>query len=243
MPFAVVGNRQYRWTTDSRSLSPTWHKGEVIVERYDVAIPFDTPTGEYPLRVGIANLSQNRDLALASGGTTISIGSLGVEPARGVTPPQAALDSARANFNGEIALMGATARVGSQSVRAPWPSLSARPGQQIDIWLDWRALAQPQASYKAFVHLIQNDQLAAPAADYYTPLGGAFPTYLWIPVWTEGQSVSDPNRLTLPPTLSPGDYAIEIGLYELESTRRAPLLDPAGNLAGDRVILGPITIR
>jgi hypothetical protein len=121
--------------------------------------------------------------------------------------------------------------------------LAARPGQDVELWLDWRALKQPAASYKVFVHLIQNDQLAAPAADYYTPLGGAFPTHLWIPVWVEGQSVSDPNRLTLPPTLPPGNYALEIGLYELESTRRAPLFDRAGNLAGDRVILGPVTVH
>jgi len=31
MPFALVGERQYRWTTDSRSLSPTWQRGKVIV--------------------------------------------------------------------------------------------------------------------------------------------------------------------------------------------------------------------
>jgi len=244
MPFALVGDRQYRWTTDSRSLSPTWRKGEVIVERYDVTIPFGAPLGEFPLRLGVANLSQGRDLALSSGGATVSIGKLTVEPAQGPLPPQSALDSALANFNSEIALMGATVRVGSQSARATWKQpLAARPGQDIEIWLDWRALKQSTTSYKVFVHLIQNDQLAAPPADYYTPLGGAFPTHLWIPVWVEGQAVSDPYRLTIPLTLSPGDYAVEIGLYELTSARRASLFDHAGNLAGDRVILGPVSVR
>jgi hypothetical protein len=244
MPFALVGDRQHRWTTDSRALSPTWHQGEVIVERYDVTIPFATPPGEFPLRLGVADLSRARDLALSSGGTTVSLGTIKVEPGRGITPPQSILELALANFNSEIALMGATARVSSQSARAPWTQpLVAHPGQDVELWLDWRALKQPQASYKVFVHLIQNDQLAAPAADYYTPLGGAFPTYLWIPVWVEGQAVSDPNRLTLSPTLPLGEYAVEIGLYELESTRRAPLFDHAGNLAGDRVILGPLSVR
>ena len=154
------------------------------------------------------------------------------------------LNSALANFNSEIALMGGTARVGSQSARAIWTQpLVARPGQDVEIWLDWRALKQTETSYKVFVHLIQNDQLAAPPADYYTPLGGAFPTALWIPVWIEGQTVSDPHRLTLPSTLAPGEYAIEIGLYDLFSKRRAPLFDHAGSLAGDRVILGPISVR
>jgi hypothetical protein len=243
MPFALVGDRVYRWTTDSRSIPP-WRPGEVIVERYDVTIPFGMPPGQYPVRLGVTDSGQGRDLVLSSGGTTVPIGTVTVERASGVTPPQAMLDMALANFNSEIALMGVTARVGNQTVSSPWTQpLVARPGQGIALWLDWRALRQPGASYKVFVHLIQNDQLAAPAADYYTPLGGAFPTRLWIPVWVEGQSVSDPNRLTLPSTLAPGNYAIEIGLYELESTRRAPLFDRAGNLAGDRVILGPVTVR
>jgi hypothetical protein len=244
MPFALVGDRQYRWTTDSRALSPTWHRGEVIVERYDLTIPFGTPAGGLSLRLGMANLSQGRDLVLSSGSSTIPLGSLYVEPARGITPLRSVLDSALANWRSEIALMDATTHIGSQTVRGIWTQpVIARPGQAIEIWLHWRALRHPEASYKVFVHLIQNDQLAAPAADYYTPLGGAFPTYLWIPVWVEGQNISDPNRLTLPSTLAPGEYAVEIGLYELETTRRAPLFDHAGNLAGDRVILGPISIH
>jgi Protein O-mannosyl-transferase TMEM260-like len=243
MPFALVGDRQYRWTTDSRSIPP-WSPGEVIVERYDVTIPFDTPPGAYPVQLGVADPSQERDLAFSSGGTLITLGTLTIEPARGVVPPQAVLNSALANFDSEIALMGATGRVGSQSARAIWTQpLVARPGQDVEIWLDWRALEQTETSYKVFVHLIQNDQLAAPPADYYTPLGGAFPTALWIPVWIEGQTVSDPHRLTLPATLAPGEYAVEIGLYDLFSKRRAPLFDHAGSLAGDRVILGPVSVR
>jgi hypothetical protein len=243
MPFALVGDRQYRWTTDSRSIPP-WRPGEVIVERYDVMMPFGAPPGEYPLQLGVSDPSQGRDLALSSGGALVSLGQLTVEPARGIVPSRAVLNSAVANFNSEIALMGGTARVGSQSARAIWTQpLVARPGQDVEIWLDWRALKQTETSYKVFVHLIQNDQLAAPPADYYTPLGGAFPSALWIPVWIEGQAVSDPHRLTLPSALAPGEYAIEIGLYDLFSKRRAPLFDHAGSLAGDRVILGPISVR
>ncbi len=243
MPFALVGNREYRWTTDSRSI-PLWRPGEIIVERYDVMVPFGTPPDKLPIRLGMHDPSQGRDLALPTGGTTLLIGTLTVEPARGLVPLQSVLDSALANFNSEIVLMGATARVASQSVHTPWARpLVVHPGQDIEIWLDWRALKQVETSYKVFVHLIQNDQLAAPPADYYTPLGGAFPTYLWIPVWVEGQSVSDPYRLVIPSPHTSGEYAIEIGLYELTSARRAPLFDRAGSLAGDRVILGFVNVR
>jgi len=208
-----------------------------------LTIPFGTPPGKYPLRLGLADLSNGRDLKLGDH-TTLSLGEITVAHATGITPSSAVLDKALANFNSEIALMQATGRIGWQVQRAIWTQpLAARPGQDIDLWLDWRALKRTETSYKVFVHLIQNDQLAAPPADYYTPLGGAFPTALWIPVWLEGQAVSDPYRLTLPAELPPGDYAIEIGLYDLMSKRRAPLFDHAGNLAGDRVILGGVSVH
>ena len=71
------------------------------------------------------------------------------------------------------------------------------------------------------MHLITpGEQLAAPPADFYTPLGGAFPTLLWIPRWIEGQRVSDRYTLTLPPDILPGDYLLQAGLYGLTSNRR-----------------------
>jgi hypothetical protein len=73
-------------------------------------------------------------------------------------------------------------------------------------------------------------------------MGGAFPTFLWIPKWIEGQAVSDPYQLILPPDIPPGDYAIEIGMYAMTSLRRAYHFDPAGNLAGDRYLMGPVRV-
>ncbi|MBN1888287.1 MAG: WecB/TagA/CpsF family glycosyltransferase [Thermoflexales bacterium] len=252
MPFARLGERAYRWTTDSRTLSPTWQPGEVIVERYDLTIPFGTPPGAYPLRLGVADLTDGRDLELDGGQTTIELGELLVEQAGGVVPPAVVLERAVANFDSRVALMGARACAGGRCVvidplgfRNPkgLSVLSVAPGQAIEVWLDWRALQQTEESYKAFVHLLKGEQVAAPPGDYYTPLGGAFPSALWIPRWIEGQAVSDPYRLLVPEGLAPGEYAIQAGLYGLTSLRRAPIFDRAGSLAGDRVILATVRVE
>ena len=92
------------------------------------------------------------------------------------------------------------------------------------------------------MHFIDgNNQLVA--QQDYTPLGGSFPTQLWIPKWIAGQTVNDPYQLNVPDNLPPGEYFVEAGLYGMTSTRRVPLLDRAGGLAGDRVILFKVDVQ
>jgi hypothetical protein len=245
----------------------------VIVERYEIALPFSIPPGDYPIALGISDLTAGRDLTLANHQTNqpaISIGTLHINPPR--LSPDLAGQTVLADFGSQIALVGASASANGQSVRTiaesvhivqpgmtigeleespliyrsrPWTEpLIVKPGQSIQVWLDWLALQQPLDNYKAFVHLITpGEQLAAPPADFYTPLGGAFPTLLWIPKWIEGQRVSDPYTLTVPPDLPPGEYRLQVGLYGLTSNRRVYIIGQDGSLAGDRVILGPVIVQ
>jgi hypothetical protein len=57
-----------------------------------------------------------------------------------------------------------------------------------------------------------------------------------------GQRMLDPYRLQLPEDLPPGTYLIEAGLYEMTGKRRLHMANPAGNLIGDRIILGALQI-
>ena len=108
--------------------------------------------------------------------------------------------------------------------------------------LTWRALASPRDSFTVFIHLIDGAGRCVDGHDY-TPLGGACPTYLWFPKWLPGQVFADPYRLVLSADLPPGDYWLEVGMYGMTSLRRLPVVDLAGNLAGDRVILGPVRVE
>lgn len=103
-------------------------------------------------------------------------------------------------------------------------------------------LARPRASYTVFIHL--TDVAGRPWLGHdYTPLGGAFPSYLWFPKWLEGQQVIDPYRLVLPLNVPPGEYWLEVGMYEMGSVRRIPQFDLDGTMTGDRYILGSVTVK
>jgi hypothetical protein len=153
------------------------------------------------------------------------------------------LERAVANLDNQVALMGARARVGWHTRRAPWEKpLVARAGRPLHLTLTWRALVSPRDSTTVFIHLIDAAGRYVTGHDY-PPLGGACPTYLWFPKWLPGQTLTDPYRLVLPADLRPGDYWLEVGMYGMTSLRRLPVVDLEGSLAGDRVILGPVRVE
>ena len=155
-----------------------------------------------------------------------------------------ATDHLLANFRQRVGLVSGTARANDRRTTAPWQledALTAQPGDTINVTLEWESLAKAEESYTIFVHLIDGNNIPYVFLDY-TPLGGSAPTHLWIPKWLPGQQFIDPYRLTIPPQLPPGTYFIEVGLYEMVSGRRLHRSDSAGNLNGDRYILGAVEV-
>ncbi len=233
VPVLFVGDITYPFTTDSHLITPQWLPGEVIVERFDFALPHNLPAGNYPVRVGLKNLSTNEEFDLG-----LTAGTLTVTPK---THP-VRTDDLLANFRQRVGLVSATAWGNGRRVRAPWTEpLVAQPGNTIHITLRWRSLDYAEESYTVFVHLIDGANQPIVALDY-TPLGGATPTHLWIPKWLPGQQMLDPYRLQIPDNLPPGTYYIEVGLYEMVGKRRLHIADENGNLIGDRYILGTVLV-
>ena len=243
MPYAQLGTVEDRWTTDSRLLTTEWERGEVVVEPYELLIPFDLPPGDYPLRLGYADLTGGRlELPLSTGGTTITLDIVSVLPHDG-GPAPGILDRCLANLDNQVALMDARVRGTRQSRNAFWEEpIVARAGGALHLTLRWRALASPRDSATVFIHLIDGSDRLVAGWDY-TPLGGSAPTYLWFPKWLVDQTYVDPYRLSLPEHLPPGDYWLQVGMYGMTSHRRLPLVSPSGDLAGDRVILGPVRVE
>ena len=236
VPVLYVGDIRYEFTTDSHLITPRWWAGEVIVERFDFALPHDQASGVYPLRLNVKNLSQNEEIPL-----NLDLGPLGVAAAD--NPPDT--DHLLANFRQRVGLVSASASANGDRATAPWEAdamLSAQPGDIVNVTLEWAALAKAEESYTVFVHLIDGNNVPYVFLDY-TPLGGSAPTHLWIPKWLPGQHYTDPYRLPIPEDLPPGTYYIEVGLYEMVSGRRLHISDLDGNLNGDRYILGPILVQ
>ena len=98
VPFIRVGDLSFEPTTDSHLTSPTWLPGEIIVERFDFALPHDLADGVYPVAVGLKNLSAN-----TVGETFFPLGDLNVTGR--ATPP--AYDFLLANFRQRVGLVSA----------------------------------------------------------------------------------------------------------------------------------------
>ncbi|VAW32478.1 hypothetical protein MNBD_CHLOROFLEXI01-3711, partial [hydrothermal vent metagenome] len=236
VPVLYVGEMRFEFTTDSHLITPNWWAGELIVERFDFALPHDLANGRYPLRLNFKNLSQNQEFPL-----DLLLGELVVTAQDNPVDT----DQLLANFRQRVGLVGATARANDRRATAPWTPenmITASPGDTVNVTFQWESLAKAEESYTIFVHLIDAANVPYVFLDY-TPLGGSSPTHLWIPKWLPGQQFIDPYRLTIPPDLPPGTYFIEVGLYEMVSGRRLHISDSAGNLTGDRYILGAIQVE
>ena len=234
VPVLTVGDLSFPFTTDSHLVTPEWLPGEIIVERFDFPLPHDLTAGDYPLILGLKNLSSDEDTGLSVVLDTLHVSEL---------PAPAARVDLLANFRQRVGLSSAAARAAGPTVDAPWTEpLQVSPGDTIHLTLDWRSLDYAEESYTVFVHLIDEANRPIVALDY-TPLGGAAPTHLWIPKWLPGQRYTDPYQLTIPADLAPGSYLVEVGLYEMVGKRRLHIADEAGNLTGDRYILGRVIVE
>ena len=243
MPFARLGDVEARWTTDSRLLTSQWEPGEIVVERYEVLVPFHLAAGAYPLRLGYADLSGGRtELPVSADETSIRLDQITVQSSD-APPSVRTLEGILANLDNQVGLADARVRSGLRRRAAFWDDpVTMRAGASLHLTLAWRALASPRDSATVFIHLI--DGAERPVAGWdYTPLGGSAPTYLWFPKWLPGQTYTDPYRLTLPDDVAPGDYRLEVGMYGMTSQRRLPVVDLSGDLTGDRVVLGPVRVE
>ena len=89
-------------------------------------------------------------------------------------------------------------------------------GGQLRVTLDWKSSARPSKDYTVFVHLVAPDGKQVAQHDSQ-PGGGAFPTSLL------GAGIEVPDNHLLDVTsVPPGDYRLEIGLYELATGARLP---------------------
>jgi hypothetical protein len=193
-----------------------WPAGASIRNWYDLAIPAETPTGSYNLRLSLD----------PAGGPTADLGVVAVAGRpRSFTPPdiQHALRLRVSNF-GDL--------LGYALDRD-----SARAGQALQLTLYWRALTTPPVAYKVFVHLLDAKSVIWGQRDAEPQNGGA-PTTSWVP----GEIVSDSYSIPVQPNAPPGEYDIEIGMYSLPSGARLPVTGEAGQSIGDHVILGRVAV-
>jgi 4-amino-4-deoxy-L-arabinose transferase-like glycosyltransferase len=93
----------------------------------------------------------------------------------------------------------------------------------LHLTLYWRAWALMDIGYTVFTHLLGPDGQIQAQQDNQ-PQGGAFPTLEWFP----GDVIPDEYALAVPADAPPGGYALEVGMYRLETRERLPAYDADG---------------
>jgi len=116
------------------------------------------------------------------------------------------------------------------------PPLTPRAGEVLPLTLYWQATAPISERYTVFTHILTDVHLWGQRDS--EPGGGARLTTTWLP----GETIMDNYGIPVLPGTPPGNYWIEIGLYRPETGARLPVSDAAGQPAGDRLLLGPISI-
>ncbi len=193
-----------------------WLPGQAWRGQITFRLPIQAQPGEARLAL---QLLEPNGTSLAPGG---ELGTIQVMPTdRVFTPPQPEL-LRESILDGKVMLVGADL----------WYDV-VPPGSTLRLTLYWKALAEMDVPYTVFVHLLNAEGQVVAGTDAQ-PRAGARPTTGWVP----GEYISDPQELLVPAELPPGEYVLEVGMYDagVPAMPRLPILGKEGEPATDRVI-------
>jgi hypothetical protein len=200
-----------------------WVAGEVWRGQYDFTVPVEAQSGQARLQIGLVDES-GQPL-----GESVSLASLEIEPTERIFIAPESRYPSGANFGDLVTL------VGGDLDRA-----TVGPGETLHLTLYWQAQARMTKSYTVFTHLLDADSRIWAQQDGI-PVSGARPTTGWVP----GEVIRDEVQLTIDPQAPPGDYVIEVGLYDAgdPALSRLSILDEAGHPIDDRVLLAEVRVE
>jgi len=107
-----------------------------------------------------------------------------------------------------------------------------RPGDVLTLTLYWRSSGPVSKRYTVFTHLVDDTGKTWAQRDS-EPMGGRRPT----DSWQADEEIADNYGLALPQDIPPGDYQLEVGLYQLQEGVRLQL--PNGE---NRVVLTHVKV-
>jgi len=198
-----------------------WPNDAVVLDRYGLPVPQEAPAGEYALALTVRERNSGQAV-----GDAVSLMRLRVESVdrRMVVPP--IQHPLAANLGQQV-----------ESLGYDLDQTRVAPGEMLHLTLYWRAQAKMDTSYTVFTHLLDGANQVQSQQDN-PPVGGSYPTTLWAP----GEVVADEYTLTVDADAPPGEHVIEIGLYVAETGQRLPVLDEAGQVIGDRILLSAVEV-
>jgi hypothetical protein len=200
-----------------------WLADEVWRGQYDFTVPIEAQSGLARLQIGLVD-EAGRPL-----GESVSLASLEIQATERVfTVPETRYPSG-ANLGDLVTLIG-----------ADLDRATVGPGETLQLTLYWQARNTMSKSYTVFTHLLDADSRIWGQQDGI-PVSGARPTTGWVP----GEVIRDEVQLAVDPQAPPGDYVIEVGLYDAgdPALPRLSVLDEADQPIDDRVLLAEVRVE
>jgi 4-amino-4-deoxy-L-arabinose transferase-like glycosyltransferase len=202
-----------------------WAAGQFVRDRYALRVPVDTAAGTWQLRLSLLD-GAGRPLPADDGSPSLLLGQVRVQATDRRWAPPPFDQPVGARLGGIVELVGYSLE-----------PVQAAPGETLHLTLIWRCLAQTEAHYTVFTHLLDPGGQVRGQQDN-PPVRGTYPTALWVP----GEIVVDEYEIVVAAGALPGSYAIEVGMYDPETMARLPVV-ASGGAAADHVLLGQVTIR
>ncbi|NJN96795.1 MAG: hypothetical protein HC875_23155 [Anaerolineales bacterium] len=178
--------------TPSRKFNlPRWAPNDLVLGQYWLDVPPAAAPGPAKLEVHLVNV---HGLAYDE---VFPFDQMEILPtARNFSPPASTDMPLAADFSGQVSLIG----VDCGSVNC-----HAAPGEEVTLILYWRAGTSIETNYTVFTHVLGPDETIIVNADHAPPKP--------MPGWVSGEIIADSVSFTLPADLPPGDYPVEVGLY------------------------------
>ena len=192
-----------------------WPAGAIVADRLAVQVRLDDPAAApVEARLGV-KLSDDAD--------SRDVGVVKVVPAA---------------WPDEVAPR-ATLGEGIELAAARLTSTTAAPGESVAVHVRWQVAAPPgPTDLHLFVHL--GDPTQAPLAQSDGPvMGGEYPPRLW----AAGEVFSEAVTLTLPAGLPPGDYPVQLGLYDFATGARLPVTPDSLPSPPNTYLVGTLSVR
>ncbi|MDY7040732.1 MAG: glycosyltransferase family 39 protein [Chloroflexota bacterium] len=193
---------------------------ERIVRRgLDFPVYPRTPAGEYRFLV-------------VAGEESVEVGRMQVTTTGPLLPVSAVPHPMEATLGGNIRFLG-------YDISGEEP---IAPGSTLTLDLYWQAERKVQGSYTVFVHFVgdaYNPATGGPlwGQDDSLPVEGGYPTTQWL----VGVPVRDRHRLVVDPQAPPGQYRIEVGMYQLPDVERL-VVETADGTQDTHIPLGQVEI-
>jgi hypothetical protein len=195
-----------------------WEEGEVLRDWHDMALPADMPQGSYEVFLKV----MGKEVPLGE----VSLGNVEV---RG-RPHYFTLPELE--YPLEV-MVGENVKLAGFDLEDE----EIRAGGILWLTLYWQAMGEMETSYTVFTHLLDASNQIRAQKDSI-PGGGSLPTTGWI----EGEVITDRYDLVVDTDAPPGEYVLEIGMYDAVTGDRLPIYDSKGESLGDRVLLHTISV-